>query len=150
LSGKRQFRLSDADRARLGCPESIDALDAATLTVDEAALIQHQTPYRGPGELRQALLGVPAVDASGNPVYADQPGPDGEPVQERDPDYQAAKVAAWLAVRRAGVLLAYKDFTFGVFDFNTREQPDTEPAGGELVDAAGKGDGSTPPTTSEP
>jgi len=87
-----RLRLSDADRAKFGCPEFLPvSLDAIT---NREAIALQKAGYPTPRLFREALRVKPVIDpATGEPT------PDGD----YSVDVEAWTCLVWLSLRRCGV-----------------------------------------------
>lgn len=138
-----RIRLADADRERLGCPEWVE-YDPNKLGLREAAALKRETGYT-PEMLSRRLQGTAQFDtATGEPLTEpvldehQQPviGEDGQPKTKLllEPDYEAWAAVVWLALRRAGTLIAFADFDIEI--------------GFDVEDSAGDGDAGKEPAPS--
>lgn len=123
------LRLSDADRARLGCEEWLD-VDAHSVTAREASILQ-----RG-------------FDLDGQKICFEHPGlwrralaPEGASA----PEFPALMVLVWLALRRAGITVALADLDFDLDQLAYKGDPVDEPE--EVDPEASPGKGDEPPTS---
>lgn len=82
-----RYRLSDADRERLGCPEWIE-FDSSKITVRQLAEVERVTGLR-PAAFHQGLT-------------------------EEQPSAEHLWVRLWLALRQAGIEVALADFDFTI------------------------------------
>lgn len=123
-----RFRLSDADRVRLGCPEWI-TYDASRMTNREAIVLQkagYDPPAKAIGEAWMAQF-----TEVGDDVY-----------ELKSIDYAVWTAMVWMALRRDGVKVDLDDLEFDVNDARSelgQEEPEVD---------EGK-DPSTPPETSD-
>jgi hypothetical protein len=114
-----KITLTAEDADRIGCPQVVEFDDTRIMT-REAIAIQKTTGYSLEG-LGRGLTGLPVKDAAGNIQYVT--GEDGTEVRDefghrsvlREVDIEALLVAAWIAVRRAGVKVPWDDFDLDLF-----------------------------------
>lgn len=116
-----QVILGEADRQRLGCPESLP-FDLRSITNREAIELR-RLGFNTPRLFRVALAPktVPVLDG-------DQPllGDDGAPVEDVVVDYQAWTALIWLALRRAGIVTDPATLEFDLSEFNYVADPEPE------------------------
>lgn len=124
-----KFRLSEADRERLGCPEWID-VDFRRVSIREAAEIQKRTGYASPDALLRAFF---------EPIRNHKAG------EELRVDFDSIITLIWLGLRRAGVTVAYDDLDFDAQEFDARPSDYELP---EELDA-GKAPSIPTPTSSD-
>jgi hypothetical protein len=109
-----RITLTEKDAERIGCPRVVEFDDGRIMT-REAIAIQRSTGYTLEG-LGRGLSGLPVKDRDGNIQYVT--GEDGNEIVDefghrkvlREVDIEALLVAAWIAVRRAGVQVPWDDF----------------------------------------
>lgn len=126
-----RIRLSDEDRARLGCPEWL-MYDPMKLRAREAAMLAKTTGY-DPIRLGEGIQGKPLLDGAGKPVLDEA----GEQVRTRDWDAWLALV--WLCCVKAGCAVPFNDFDFELGSVSLETDAEDTPAGEE--DALGTPEG---------
>ena len=118
------LKLGEADRERLGAPESI-SIDLGGITNREAIRLR-VLGFNTPRQWRTALRGRP-LDAEGNST-------DSEQAVDFEMDYQAWTALVWLALRRAGIEKDPAELEFDI-DALTYEA-DPEPESGKAEEPA--------------
>lgn len=109
-----RITLCDEDAGRIGCPTVVE-FDDGKIMAREAIAIQKSTGWTLEG-LGRALSGVPVRDAAGNVQYVTDD--DGNEIRDefghrsvlREISVEALLAAAWIAVRRSGVTVAWDEF----------------------------------------
>jgi hypothetical protein len=131
------LKLGDADRERLGAPESIP-ISLSSVTNREAIRMR-VLGYKTPRLWRNALRGKP-VDEDGNPVPLEIDGfdEDGKPAKVSNPavvdfdrDYQAWTVLMWLGLRRVGIEVDPATLEFDLDGLDYEPDPEDDPGKAE-------------------
>jgi hypothetical protein len=118
-----RFMLSDDDHKRYGLPAGWIFMDINRFTNQEADLVERPEPD-GPGldpeDWLECLRGEPAED-KGVPLIDEETG---EAI--RRPSRRTVSIMFWLGVRRAGVDVAWPDWTYDLLGYIARrdDQPD--------------------------
>lgn len=111
--------LSDADRERYGCAETLP-VDILTVTYNEASAMQ-SLGFRWPSDWRAALFGEDVKDADGKVIG-----------RKRGNEYlHALKGLLWLALNRNGHQIGLNDLDFTVDGLSVRsvDKPDGQGKG---------------------
>lgn len=137
-----RYRLSDEDRERLGLKQEWVEFSADGLMMTEAEELEN-AGY-DPEDFLDDVRGRPVVDADGSPVMVPVLDDDGNPVldadgqpemaQKRRYPLRQARAAAWIALRRAGVKVPYREFDFNITA--ARVEQDVAPPVGKGEEAA--------------
>lgn len=123
-----KFRLASSDALRLGCPQDVE-FDAERIMGREAIML---SKIGWPPDRLAADAHRPVLDGDGKPVFErDERGEfvrdgAGNPVVLFGVDPEALMAVLWLAVRRAGVDIDWKDFDVdlqGVEQLDEDEEP---------------------------
>ncbi len=124
------LKLSEADRGRLGAPESLP-FDLGGVTNREAIQLRALFGFRTPKLWRMALRGQP-IDADGNDVTDKDAKTvaDGGPIVDFATDVQAWTALVWMALKRFGIDADPKTLEFDVdaMDYEVEpKEPEAEP-----------------------
>ncbi len=137
-----RIRLSEEDAERLGCPRDIE-FDQNKVMGRELIAMEEQAGW-DIHRLEAGLEGEYLTNALGEPIWEMENGKvvldgGGKPMRARGLKMATVMVITWLAVRRAGSTVAYKDFDFDVTSAEFEpEEPGKAPAASPTTTTTGK------------